>query len=159
EFTATFPELGRDELARNRHGDRLSLLTPDPQVISRKLFTRAQSGPDTCHDGHGLPGDSPEARCDYLKAPFFNVLAAFWIQFMTHDWSSHLREGQNAPEMMAVGCPPAAAAALGCRPEDRIDRSYVAEDGPPPTFTAGGKTHLARAYKTSSNTVTAWWDA
>ncbi len=159
EFAATFPELGRDELARNRHGERLSLLAPDPQVISRKLFTRAQAGPDTCHDGRGLPGSSPDARCDYKKAPFFNVLAAFWIQFMTHDWFSHLREGANAPEMMPVGCPPAVAGQLGCRPDDRIDRASVAEDGPPPTFTAGGRTHLARAYKTSSNNVTAWWDA
>jgi Animal haem peroxidase len=159
DFGATFPELGQDELARNRHGDRLSLLAPDPQVISRKLLTRAQAAPDTCRDGRGLPGAPADARCDYKKAPFFNVLAAFWIQFMTHDWFSHLREGANAPPMMAVGCPPAAAAQLGCRPDDRIDRAFVDQDAPPSTFTAGGKTHLARAYKTSTNNVTAWWDA
>ena len=87
------------------------------------------------------------------------MLAAFWIQFMTHDWFSHLREGANAPQMMAVGCPPAAAAQLGCRPNNRIDRAFVDQDAPPPTFTAGGKTHLSRAYKTSTNNVTAWWDA
>ncbi|MEP7100278.1 MAG: peroxidase family protein, partial [Burkholderiales bacterium] len=40
EFESTYPELGKNELARNRHGDRLSLLQPDPQLISRKLFTR-----------------------------------------------------------------------------------------------------------------------
>ena len=93
QFEVTFPDLGRNELARNRHGDRLGLLKPDPQVISRKLFTRAQAQPSRCLEGHGLPGASADADCDYKKAPFFNVLAAFWIQFMTHDWFSHLEEG------------------------------------------------------------------
>ncbi len=112
----TFPELGKTELARNRHGDRLGLLKPDPQVISRLLFTRAQSAPDRCRDGRG-PDAANDAHCDYKKAPFFNVLAAFWIQFMTHDWFSHLEEGRNAPEMMAVGCAAAGArAAVPRRP-------------------------------------------
>ena len=44
--------------------------------------------------------NSIDARCDYKPASFFNVLAAFWIQFMTHDWFSHLDEGRNAPELM-----------------------------------------------------------
>src|SRR5262249_29396884 len=51
EFDATFPDLGRTELARNRHGGRLGLLQPDPQVISRRLLSRASSMPDTCHAG------------------------------------------------------------------------------------------------------------
>jgi hypothetical protein len=54
-------------------------------VISRKLFMRAHSAPAACDDGHGAPRFSTDANCDYKKAPFFNVLAAFWIQFMTHD--------------------------------------------------------------------------
>ena len=159
EFETTFPELGQDELARNRHGDRLGLLKPDPQVISRTLFTRTQSGPDTCRDGRGLPGYSAEAQCHYKKAPFFNVLAAFWIQFMTHDWFSHLEEGRNASEMMTTGCPDDAATKLGCRPGDRIDRSLVAEADEPPSFNRNGRTYLTRAYRTSRNTNTAWWDA
>jgi hypothetical protein len=159
EFEATFPDLGKTELARNRHGDRLSLLQPDPQVISRRLFTRAQTDPARCQAGNGLPGEAAEADCDYKKAPFFNVLAAFWIQFMTHDWFSHLEEGHNQAQMMPVGCPPDQAAQLGCRPADRIDRGLVAEDGDPATFNAGGKAQLTRAYKTTRNTVTAWWDA
>ena len=73
-------------------------------MISRKLFTRAQSNPAACNEGFGLPNDSPDANCDYQKAPFFNVLAAYWIQFMTHDWFAHLEEGHNAPEYMKVGC-------------------------------------------------------
>ncbi len=171
QLEATFPDLGKHELARNRHGDRLGLLKPDPQVISRKLFTRPQTQPDTCRDGQGLPDYSPHAVCNYKKAPFFNVLAAFWIQFMTHDWFSHLVEGHNETEWMQVGCatqqvagaeqPLSAddAGKLGCRPGDRIDRSYTAEGGDPATFIVNGKTHLARAYKTTRNTVTAWWDA
>ena len=54
EFEATFPELSEDEIVRNRHGDRLGLLKPDPQVISRKLFTRAQTAPANCPAGADL---------------------------------------------------------------------------------------------------------
>jgi hypothetical protein len=159
QFEATFPELRRDELARNRHGGRIGPLTPDPQLISRALLRRPQSKPELCNNGNGLPKDSVAAHCDYTKAPFFNVLAAYWIQFMTHDWFSHLEEGRNAPEMMPVGCDAPAAVALGCRAGDRIDRGLIAEGGDPATFRHGGKTYLSRAYKTTRNTVTAWWDA
>ena len=58
EFEATYPELGTDSLARNRHGGRIGLLEPDPQVISRVLLTRAQSHPARCRGGQGVPGDS-----------------------------------------------------------------------------------------------------
>lgn len=171
QFEATFPDLGKNELARNRHGDRLGLLKPDPQVISRTLFTRRQSQPDKCGAGQGFPGYGADANCDYKKAPFFNVLAAFWIQFMTHDWFSHMEEGHNRPEMMAVGCTQKLVgnvetpltqeeiAKLGCRPNDRIDRAYIANEKDPATFTLRGKEELTRAYKTTNNTVTAWWDA
>jgi heme peroxidase len=158
-FETTFPELGKDELARNRHGGRIGLLEPDPQLISRTLLRRPQSAPDLCRNGQGLPGDPLEARCDYRAAPFFNVLAAFWIQFMTHDWFSHLEEGRNGRETMPVGCGSPEAVAAGCRRDDRIDRASIAQDGDPDTFTHGGKRYLARAYKTTRNTVTAWWDA
>ena len=159
-FDSTFPDLGRTDLARNRHGDRLALLKPDPQLISRKLFTRPQSNPGKCNDGYGLPGFSKDADCDYTKAPFFNVLAAFWIQFMTHDWFSHLEEGHNAPEYMKVGCDTPEAQKLGCRPDDRIDKAFVAQSGEPGKFTdAAGKQYLDRAPKTFKNTNTAWWDA
>ena len=168
QFETTFPELedpGTEDLplrtmVRNRHGNRLDLLTPDPQVISRRLFTRRQDEPDRCNEGQGLPGRQAEARCDYTKAPFFNVLAAFWIQFMTHDWFSHLDEGENRPgAWMAVGCSDEDAEEVGCRPGDRIDAARIAEDGAPPTFEHDGETRLARAYRTTDNSVTAWWDA
>ena len=171
EFETSFPDLGLNELTRNRHGNRLSLLEPDPQVISRRLFTRVQSNPDKCMAGYGLPGYSKDANCDYQKAPFFNVLAAYWIQFMTHDWFSHLEEGHNQPEYMKVGCEtklvnnvvvpltPEDIEKLGCRPDDRMDKGYVAQDSAPGTFASGGHTYIDRAPRTTSNTNTAWWDA
>lgn len=103
--------LTRADLITNRHDNRVGLLKPDPQVISRKLFTRKQAHSEACKEGYGLPGYMKEARCDYKKAPSFNVLAAFWIQFMNHDWFSHLEEGSNQtakeyqdPIMKKVGC-------------------------------------------------------
>lgn len=171
QFETSFPDLGRNELTRNRHGDRLGLLKPDPQVISRKLLSRRQSQPGKCRDGYGVEIEEVEAHCDYKKAPFFNVLAAFWIQFMTHDWFSHLEEGHNHQDWMNVGCDThqvgpvekpltdAEIAGLGCRPGDRIDKAYIAEAGDPPAFSHNGKTYLARAPKTTRNNVTAWWDA
>ena len=172
QFETTFPDLRKDEVAKNRHGDRLGLLKPDPQVISRKLFTRVQSEPNKCNEGSGLSGeDSFIAKCDYEPAAFFNVLAAFWIQFMTHDWFSHLYQGDNSPQHMAMGCAthlvnsvetplsPDDVGRLGCRPNDQIDEAALAETNDPPTFTAKGKEYLSRAYRTTHNNVTAWWDA
>ena len=137
EFESTFPELNVDEIVKNRHGDRLGLLQPDPQLISRKLFTRRQTSPNSCNDGEVPAGNSAEANCDYQKANHVNVLAAFWIQFMTHDWFSHLEEGRNQAEMIPMGCATQRINIerqltrdeiqnLGCRPDDRIDQSLVA---------------------------------
>ncbi|HEY0779287.1 MAG TPA: peroxidase family protein, partial [Gemmatirosa sp.] len=171
EFESTFPELGVTEEARNRHAGRLSLLTPDPQVISRRLFTRPQRDSAACADGFGRVGTPQESNCDYSKAPFFNVLAAYWIQFMTHDWFSHMTEGHNTAQYMSVGCAsarvrgietsltPAAAAQLGCRPGDAMERAFVADSAPPAHFAADGREYLARAPRTFRNTNTAWWDA
>ena len=172
QFEQTFPDLELDPLARARHGGRIGLLRPDPQVISRVLFSRAQSDPARCNQGQGLPGATPNANCDYQPAPFFNVLAAFWIQFMTHDWFSHLQEGTNHAEQTAMGCAlagqdanarplsPQEIAVLGCRPDDRIDRTLIADDVPAPSFRgADGASHFTRSPKTTHNHVTAWWDA
>lgn len=172
EFEATFPELGRNELARNRHGDRIGRMKPDPQVISRKLFSRSDDSAAECNEGKGLTGGKA-ASCPYRKAPFFNVLAAFWIQFMTHDWFSHTDEGRNDTARMLpdTGCTSerignaerplgaAGVARLGCRPGDRLDAALIADKADPETFTADGKAHLTRAYRTSRNHMTAWWDA
>jgi len=172
EFDTSFPDLGRNELTKNRHGNRLGLLTPDPEVISRKLFTRIQpSNSNGCNAGFGAADNSTAADCDYQKAPFFNVLAAFWIQFMTHDWFSHMEDGHNATTYIDMGCKtqlvngiptpltPADAQRLGCRPGDRVDQALVASDTPPESFQVDGKTYLARAPKTFANNNTAWWDS
>jgi len=171
EFETTFPDLGQNTLTKNRHGDRLNLMTPDPQVISRKLFTRAQPDAAACNAGFGLPGNSADANCDYKKAPFFNVLAAYWIQFMTHDWFSHMEEGHNAEGYESTGCvservnnvetplTPERVKELGCRPEDRVDQTYTLLNSPPATFSANNRTYLSRAPKTFANNNTAWWDA
>lgn len=172
QFEATFPDLGKNEIAKNRHGDRLAMLRPDPQLISRMLFTRDDATSHDCNHGLGLPDFSTSADCDYAKAPFFNVLAAFWIQFMTHDWFSHLDEGQNdVRQMVKTGCAtkivdgrevpltPEEIAKLGCRPNDVIDRAFVADESEPGKFSHGGREYLNRAYRTMRNHNTAWWDA
>ncbi len=172
QFEQTFPDVSSDPHARNRHGDRLGLLQPDPQVISRVLFTRQQEDAARCNLGQGLPDASKDAECSYQKAPFFNVLAAYWIQFMTHDWFTHLEEGHSLAEQMPMGCSthrvgnvsaplnPEEAAKLGCRSADRIDRGFTADEGAPPVFTnKRGQPQIARAYKTFRNNSTAWWDA
>lgn len=170
QFEETFPQMGLTQLTKNRHGDRLDLLRPDPAVISRELLTREQSDPSKCQNGLAAGAD---AHCDYVKAPFFNVIAAYWIQFMTHDWFSHLDEGVNdskAP-LMEMGCKttrennverpltPDEITKLGCRPGDRMDASRYAQTSAPPTFQANGETYMARAPRTTANTNTAWWDA
>ncbi|HYH43577.1 MAG TPA: peroxidase family protein, partial [Burkholderiales bacterium] len=171
QFEETFPDRGGTLEQRNRHGDRIGLLKPDPQVISRKLLTRDQSRPQLCNEGRGLEGNPADAQCDYQKAPFFNVLAAFWIQFMTHDWFGHLDEGRNASGDMQVGCATqrvnnvetalsdADAKRLGCRKGDRMTSALVAESGTPGTFSHDGRDYLRRPPSTTRNTVTAWWDA
>ncbi|MGH9204385.1 MAG: peroxidase family protein, partial [Vicinamibacterales bacterium] len=49
------------------------------------------------------------------------------------------------------------AAHLGCRPDDTIDRSLVADSSAPSTY--GSERRLTRAPRTFRNTNTAWWDA
>ena len=159
DFEATSPELGLSPLVRNRHGDRLGLLTPDPQLVSRLLFTRDQKDAVACNQGHG-DGTSATAQCPYRKAPFFNVLAAFWIQFMTHDWFSHLdnARGDLRRPMESLGCT-GNARASGCRPGDHIEAALLADDGAPPMLRLAGTERMARAPRTSRNFNTAWWDA
>jgi hypothetical protein len=52
------------------------------------------------------------------------------------------------------------AAKLGCRAGDRIDRAFTVDETAPRTITNNkGQPQIARAYKTTANNVTAWWDA
>lgn len=158
QFGATFPDKQLTPEAASRHGGRIDLMTPDPQLVSRALFTRQQSDPAACNAGYGAGLNSGQAaHCDYQKADTLNVLAGFWIQFMTHDWFTHLDEGRNSDQLQTVGC--AQGAAFGCNPAMQIEEALFAETGTPPTFVAGGREEMARSYKTTRNLVTAWWDA
>ena len=110
------------------------MLEPNPQLISRKLFSRDQTQAVNCHEGHG--SKDATSACPYEKANTFNVLAAFWIQFMTHDWFSHAREGRNADTMMSMGCTEQLKETIKCRPggpdrrsADRSDRPGTFDDG------------------------------
>ena len=91
----------------------------------------------------GLPGASVEAECDCQKAPSFNVLAC-------------ARQRVGGVERALT---PAEVTALGCRPDDRIDKGLVAQDGAPPEFIAGGQPQLASASKAHAIKVTGGWDA
>ncbi len=173
QFEETFPRLGLTELVRNRHDGRIDVLTPDPQVISRRLLARHQDNPAACNLGYGPADASIEAQCDYKKAPFFNVLAAYWIQFMTHDWFSHMDEGDNAgaKNIMPMGCAEKWTPEgyvdlseedvqdLGCNPNMYEQKALIAQSAPAPEFWFDGQKQMARAPQTSANTVTAWWDA
>ncbi len=66
---------------RNVHTDAMraetgaQLLTPNPRVISRTLFSRAS--------------DPVTGQAVMKEVPFLNMLAACWIQFMNGDWINH----------------------------------------------------------------------
>jgi hypothetical protein len=153
----TFPDLDEQKQSletRNRHGKRLALLEPNPQLISRTLFSRDQTQAVNCNEGHGSK-NSPSI-CPYEKANSFNVLAAFWIQFMTHDWFSHARDGRNSETMMKMGCTEALQQTIKCRPEDQIGEALI-DRTDPGTFDNGKS--LKKAQRRTLNRVTAWWDA
>jgi hypothetical protein len=90
---------------------------------------------------------------------------------MTHDWFTHLEEGHNSTQYMAVGCAtkrvngadtpltPDEVAKLGCRPGDQIDRAFVSDSSAPGKFSANGRDYITRAPSTFKNNNTAWWDA
>jgi hypothetical protein len=141
---------------KTRHGQRLSLYEPNPQLISRKLFSRDQSKSVNCNEGRG--STTGPSQCHYEKANWFNVLAAFWIQFMTHDWFSHLDKGRNSPTiMMSMGCTEELEKTIQCRPNDQIGQGLIQSEDPG-TFRFGEKEYLKKAHRTTLNRVTAWWD-
>ncbi|CAN0074799.1 unnamed protein product, partial [Laminaria digitata] len=56
-------------------------MTPDPFLVAQKLLARRPSGPDNA----------------YFKpaGAQLNILAAAWIQAMTHDWMDHVEGGET----------------------------------------------------------------
>jgi hypothetical protein len=152
----TFPDLDEEKQSpetRNRHAHRIALTEPNPQLISRTLFSRDQTQAVHCNEGHG--STSGPSGCPYEEANTFNVLAAFWIQFMTHDWFSHSREGRNADTTMSMGCTEKLKQTINCRPEDRIGEALI-DRTDPGRF---GHDELKKAQRRTLNRVTAWWDA
>ena len=104
EFDATFPDLETDHPDEEpsrwpRRPAHARPATHQPQAVHPRAI---ESRPLAISDS-GLPNNSVDANCDYQKAPFFNVLAAYWIQLMTHDWFSHMEEGHNAAGYMKRG--------------------------------------------------------
>ena len=105
-----------------------------------------------------------------------NVMAAFWIQFMTHDWFSHMSEGRQRPAAAArfhglqddaperCRAPltrPRGAESLGCRPGRRRRpglrrRPHAAAHVHATRRDASGSS--ARIARLRNNQVTAWWD-
>ena len=153
----TFPDLDEEKQStetKNRHAKRLALLEPNPQLISRTLFSRDQTQAAHCNEGRG--SNNAPSVCPYEKANSFNVLAAFWIQFMTHDWFSHSREGRNSETMMSMGCTEQLKETIKCRTEDRIGEALI-DRTDPGTFDNGKS--LKKAQRRTLNRVTAWWDA
>ena len=100
-----------------------ALLSPSPRLVSRKLMTR-----DT-----------------FKPATTLNLLAAAWIQFMTHDWFNHGDNRPDDPLLVEVeeGDPwferPMRIRRTALDPTRRPD-----ETDRPPTYV---------------NTVSHWWDA
>jgi hypothetical protein len=83
---------------------------------------------------------------------------------MTHDWFSHLQEGENdrSLPLQSAGCAfdsDEAAAEVGCRRGDQIEPALVADASAPARFSHQDRTYLKRAPRTCANSVTAWWDA
>ncbi|WP_199608614.1 peroxidase family protein [Flocculibacter collagenilyticus] len=174
-FDATYPDLSQSEMVKNRHGNRLaSILHPNPQIISYELFNRdAMVGAtknEQCNSGYGVilepskngkpPTYSSDANCSYAKAPFFNVIAAFWIQFMTHDWFAHLKEGHNEKGTKRdAGCSDNVSKETGCSPKFAPERVLIEDDSGEKTFSHNKRQYIARSAKTTSNLNSAWWDA
>lgn len=107
---------------------------PDPSLIAAELLYRKNADSQTLED-----------KKDYRKAPFFNLIAASWIQFMTHDWFSHARKGSNdSSRDLPIGNGKTAPASLADKSKYPVSpRNKFA---PPESGTF-------------QNQVTFWWDA
>lgn len=113
-FAATAPRAG------------ISVSEPDPKLISDKLLTRR--GPSS----------------QYRPAPFFNLISAAWIQWMTHDWFSHSRKGHNDESRKITAGKVTIPATIADSPNQ------------PPVSADPNKKPGAGPYR---NNVTFWWDA
>lgn len=118
---STGTRFGRNvPLGEIRHDTMAAMLTPSPRTVSNKLL----------------------ARREFKPATSLNLLAAAWIQFMTHDWFSH---GEREPEApIEVPLPPGDPWPRSSMLVGRTKRDAHSEPHEPITF---------------RNEVTHWWDA
>jgi len=114
---------GRNVPLEHGRPDPEKLLTPNPREVSLRLLTRG----------------------DFQPASSLNVLAAAWIQFMTHDWFNHETTKKLPPHKVPLdpGDP---------WPEHPM---HIDQTRPDPTRPLDS----ADAPPTYVNTVTHWWDA
>ena len=117
QFEATFPDLAKNKLAIERHGDRLGLMKPDPALISRELFTRSSANDRNCKPDYTAevwPNDAQplDSNCDYVKAPFFNVIAGIVYVSLFQGTGASTRRFWASPNTN----PPASAAGMFTSP-------------------------------------------
>jgi hypothetical protein len=107
---------------------------PDPALVAAQLMYRPNADSQNLNE-----------KESYRKAPFFNLIAASWIQFMTHDWFSHARKGRNHQERdLPIGGGKTAPATLQDSSTYRVSPEGKFEGPKSGTF---------------QNQVTFWWDA
>lgn len=123
---------------------RVTPASPDVGVISDRLLARPDSQL-ALKRASDLSAEEWEKLQSYRKAPFFNLLAASWIQFMTHDWFSHANRGRNDDtRSVSIGKGRSAPATIKDPSPDK-----------PPVSSK----YAAPGVGTTANTVTFWWDA
>ena len=166
QFETTYPDLGLDVLDQEpaRRADLAAQARPagdQPQAVHAR-----SDGCATCNKGKGTGADS---NCDYQKAPFFNVIAAYWIQFMTHDWFTHMADARNdrrarraqhglrqrAREQCRAADHAAARRPARLPPGDKMEAALFADDAPRRRHlkSGSGKTYMARSPKTTRNST------
>lgn len=115
------------------------------------------------HEGNGLNDPNPREVShailrrndpfEHAPAPFFNLWAAAWIQFMTHDWFAHAKDGVNDNSKTL------SVSEKNIPEGDRVGQNgtwtvarSISDDGK-----VRGKG--ARPTRTAKNFVSHWWDA
>jgi len=168
EFDTALPEQGASEYTRNRHDGRLTLTTPDPEVISRVLFTRNQSTPDTCSSASACPTtpSTPTAttRSAFLQRPRRlldpvhdpTTGSRTWKKATTPAIRRH-RLQKQARRRRRSTAHPRDIQKLGCRPADQVDKALRRSGHRTRHLQGQRKDYQTRAAKTFTNTNTAWW--
>lgn len=91
----------------------------------------------------------------HAPAPFFNLWAAAWIQYMTHDWFAHAKEGMNDNSKTY------AVSEKNIPEADRVGQNgtWSVARTPPDDGKFRSSAKGARPSRTSKNFVSHWWDA